>query len=157
MLILFCVWDSASMCERVWYVESCICISNTVGSTVNKACWPSCQFCHYHPGVLPLNQVTTKFWYLLTHSGGVMQICVSKLTIIRSDNGLSPGPCQAIIWNNAGILLIGTLGRNFCDILSEICTFSFKKMHLKILSAKWGAFCLSLNVLNRAFYLLCKG
>ena len=29
---------------------------------------------------------------------------VSKLTIIGSDNGLSPGRRQAIIWTNAGIL-----------------------------------------------------
>ena len=32
---------------------------------------------------------------------------VSELTIIGSDNGLSPGRRQAIIWANAGILLIG--------------------------------------------------
>ena len=30
--------------------------------------------------------------------------------IIGSDNGLSPGRRQAIIWTNAGILLIGSLG-----------------------------------------------
>ena len=36
-------------------------------------------------------------------------ICVGKLTIIGSDNGLSPERCQGIIWTNAGILLIGTL------------------------------------------------
>ena len=37
-------------------------------------------------------------------------ICVSELTIIDSDNGLSPGRRQAIIWTNAGILLIRPLG-----------------------------------------------
>ena len=46
----------------------------------------------------------------LTHWGRVTHICVSKLTIIGSDNGLSPDRRQAIIWNNAGILLIGPLG-----------------------------------------------
>ena len=46
----------------------------------------------------------------LTHWGGVTHICVSKLTIIGSDNGLSPGRRQAIIWTNAGILLIRPLG-----------------------------------------------
>ena len=30
-------------------------------------------------------------------------ICVSNRTIIVSDNGLSPGRRQAIIWTNAGI------------------------------------------------------
>ena len=33
----------------------------------------------------------------LTHGGRVTHICVSKLTIIGSDNGLSPGRRQAII------------------------------------------------------------
>ena len=74
-------------------------------------------------------------------------ICVSKQTIIGSDNGLSPGRRQAIIWTNAGILLIGTLGKNFSEILIEIRIFSFKKMGLKVSSAKWHPFCLGLNVL----------
>ena len=39
-------------------------------------------------------------------------MCVSKLTIIGSDNGLSPGRHQAIIWTNGGILLIWTVGCN---------------------------------------------
>ena len=68
----------------------------------------------------------------LTHWGRVTHICVSKLTTIGSDNGLSPGRRQAIIWTNAGILLIGTLGTNFTEILSEIHAFSFKKIHLKM-------------------------
>ena len=72
-------------------------------------------------------------------------ICVSKLTIIGSDNGLSPDQCQAIIWNKAGILLSGPLGTNFSEILIKIIKFSFKKMHLKVSSAKW--FSLGLNVL----------
>ena len=38
-----------------------------------------------------------------------MHICVSKLTIIGSDHGLSPGRRQAIIWTNAGIFFNWTL------------------------------------------------
>ena len=83
----------------------------------------------------------------LTHWGRVTHICVSKLSIIGSDNGLSPGRRQPIIWTNAGILLIRTLGINFSEILSEIHAFSFKKMHLKMSSAKRRPFCLGLNVL----------
>ena len=83
----------------------------------------------------------------LTHWGRVTHICVSKLTIIGSDNGLSPGRRQAIIWTNAGILLIGPLGTNFSEILIGIKTFSFTKMHLKMSSAIWCPFCLGLNVL----------
>ena len=67
----------------------------------------------------------------ITHWGRVTHIWVSKLTIIGSDNGLSPGRRQAIIWSNAWILLIGPLGINFNGILIEFNTFSFKKMHLK--------------------------
>ena len=77
-----------------------------------------------------------------------MHICVRKLTIIASNNGLSPGQHQAIIWTNAEILLIGPLGTNFNQILIEIHKFSFKKMRLKVASAKWRTFCLGLNVLN---------
>ena len=75
-------------------------------------------------------------------------ICVSKQSVIASDNGLSPGRRQAIIGTNARILLIPTLGTNFSEILSEILTFSLKKMCLKVSSAKWRPFCLGLNVLN---------
>ena len=71
----------------------------------------------------------------LTHWGRVTHICISKLTIIGSDNGLSPGRCQAIIWTNAGILIIGPLRTNFSEILFGVQTFSFRKMHLKMSSA----------------------
>ena len=84
----------------------------------------------------------------LTHWGRVTHTCVGKLTIIDSDNGLSPGGHQAIIWTNAGILLIGPLGTNFNYILIGIETFSFKKMHLKMLFVKWHPFCLGFNVLT---------
>ena len=57
---------------------------------------------------------------LLTHWGRVTHICASKLTIIGSDNSLSPGRRQAIIWTNAGIMLIGPLGTNFSEILNKI-------------------------------------
>ena len=65
------------------------------------------------------------------HGGRVTQICVSKLAIIGSDNGLSPSRRQAIIWTNAGILLIGPLGTNFREILNETRIFSFTKIHPK--------------------------
>ena len=75
-------------------------------------------------------------------------ICVGNLTINGSDNGLSLGRHQAIIWTNAGILFIRTLGTYFSEDLIEILTFSFKKMRLKVSSAKWRPFCHGLNVLR---------
>ena len=88
------------------------------------------------------------WWCKLIHWGRVTHIYVSNLNIIGSDNTLSPGRRQAIIWTNDGILLIGPLGTNFSEILIAIYTFSFKKMHLKKSSGKWQPFCLGLNVLN---------
>ena len=68
------------------------------------------------------------------------KICVSKLTIIGSDNGLSPGRRQAIIWTNAGILLIRPLGTNFNGILIEIETFLFKKIYFNCRLENGGHF-----------------
>ena len=72
---------------------------------------------------------------LVNYLGRVTHICVSKLTIIGSDNGLPPDRRQAIIWTNVGLLLIGPWGTNFSEIFIEILTFSFKKMRLKMSSA----------------------
>ena len=91
---------------------------------------------------------------VLTHWGRVMHICIGKLTIIGSDNGLSSGRRQAIIWTNAGILLIGPSGTNLSEILIAIQTFSFRKMHLKISSAKWRPFCFGLNALKELVSIL---
>ena len=85
----------------------------------------------------------------LTHWGRVTHICVGNLTIIGSDNGLSPYRRQAIIWTNAGILLIGRVRTNFSEISIEILTFSFRKVRLKASSATWRPFCFGLNVLTR--------
>ena len=105
-----------------------------------------CKFSSPHmmfPTITPRNSMLI----LLTHWGLVTHKCVGKPTIIGSDNGLSPDRHQAIIWTNDGILLIAPLGTNFSEISTGIQTFSFKKMHLKMVSVKWRQFCLSLNVL----------
>ena len=75
-------------------------------------------------------------------------LCVGNLTIIGSDNDLSPGRRQVIIWTNAGILLIGPLGTNFSEIQIGIQAFSYKKMHLQMSSVKWLPFCLGFSVLT---------
>ena len=49
-------------------------------------------------------------------------LCVNKWTTIGSDNGLSPGRRQAIIWTNAGKLLIKPSETNVSEILFLICT-----------------------------------
>ena len=90
--------------------------------------------------------------YYLTHRGWATHICISNLTIIGSDNGLSPGQCQAIFWTNAGILLIWPLGTNFGEMIIEIHAFSFKKMYLTMSSVKRWPFCPSLNQLNQCIF-----
>ena len=57
---------------------------------------------------------------------------VNEIISIGSDNGLSPGQRQAIIWTNAGIVLTGPLQTNFGEILIKIHTLYFKKMHMKM-------------------------
>ena len=93
---------------------------------------------------------------VLTHWGRVTHICVVKLTIIGSDNDLSTDRRQAIIWINAGILSIGPLGTKLSEILIAIYIFSFKKMFLKISSAKWRSFCHGLNVLTKIIDETCE-
>ena len=67
---------------------------------------------------------------LLTHWGRVMHICISKLNIIGSDNGLAPERRQTIIWTNGGILLIGPLGTIFNEILSEILIYFYPRKYI---------------------------
>ena len=89
-----------------------------------------------------------KLFSPLTHWGWVTHICISKLTILSLDNGLSPGRCQAIIWTNARLLLTGLLGTNFSEIWIKIQWFSDMKVHLKMSTAKWRPFCLGPNLLR---------
>ena len=69
--------------------------------------------------VFKMVAILSQLQYVLTPWGRVTHICVSKTTITGSDNGWSPGWCQAIIWTKAGILLIGILETNFSEILIE--------------------------------------
>ena len=51
-----------------------------------------------------------------THWGRVTHICVSKLFSIGSENGLSLGRRQAIIWSNVAMLLIGSLRKKWWNL-----------------------------------------
>ena len=88
----------------------------------------------------------TKIWFF--HWGPVTHTYFSKIIIIDSDNGLSPGRRQAIIWTSGGMLLTRTLGIYCGEILIEINTCSFKKMHLTMSTVKWRLFRLGLNELT---------
>ena len=75
----------------------------------------------------------------LTHWDRVTHICVNKLTIVDSDNDLSPGRRQAIIWTNAGVLLIGPIGTNFNEILIKIHALFIKENPFQIIVWKMAA------------------
>ena len=74
-----------------------------------------------------------------------IRLLLKSNTVIGSHNGVLPG------WANAGILLMEPLGTNHSEMIMEIHTFSFKKMHLKIPSGKCRPFCLGLNVITFCF------
>ena len=131
-------WESLNSCKTKTFPVS---IGNhTVLHEVSTQCnW----------NVVPLSQ--TYGSGDLPHWGRVTHICVSILTIIGSDNGLSPGRRQSIFWINAGLLSIGPVGTNFSEILIDIYTFQFMKMHVKMLCKKnWRPFYLGLNVLTQS-------
>ena len=156
------------VCSILWLTVTSYCQRFTrIWSTYIKHFWVNNRVCKFYKHccifsiavifiiheTLPSVSFSTGFNNVLTHWGRVTHICVSRLTTIGSDNGLSPSRRQAIIWNNAGILLIGILGINFSEIVSEIHIFSYKKMRLKMSSGKWRQFCLRLNVLNEGHHL----
>ena len=99
---------------------------------ISNTCPSALGFCLTK--IAGINSVVVWGKLITPHWGRVKHICVGNLTIIGSDNGLSPGQRQAIIWTNAGILLIGPLGTKFSEISIGIQTFSFKKMYFKMSS-----------------------
>ena len=88
--------------------------------------------------------ITSTYWDWVTH------MCVNKQNII----GLSPDLRQAIIWTNAGILLIWPLWTNLSEMAIETRAFSSRKLHLKMSCEKCWTFCLDLNVLNQDVYVI---
>ena len=79
-----------------------------------------------------------------TQWGRETHTCVSKLTIIGSDNGWS---VPAFIWSNAGILLIRTIVTNFSEILSAI--------HINSLKCIWKCHLWNGGNLSRVQYVIC--
>ena len=103
--------------EQCWLVVNSVC-GNKLQLNLNQDTNISFGEMHYKmssPKCIPL--------VLLTHLGRETHRCVSKIIIIGSDNGLSPDRRQAIIWINAGILLIGPSEITFSKILIEIHNF----------------------------------
>ena len=116
--------------------------------------WSYCSFAlsqWFNKMLLKLSSAKWSFCsdlIVLTHWGWKTHICISKLNINGSDNGLSPGWHQTNIWNNDEILLIWPLGTNFSDMLFKIHIFIFiQENPFENVIWKLAAFCLGLNVL----------
>ena len=123
--------------DQVWKIQQNSNITQPNFIALNwkkKSKWPHIILWSAHP--------VDKAGPYLTHWGRVTNICISKLTIIGSDNGLVLARWQAIIWTNAGILFTEPLGTNFSGISIKFHTFSFRNMYLKKSSGKWRPFCL---------------
>ena len=113
-----CGWVTAVHLEVV--SSAALCIRHSHRKLQDKGCELETQDIYRALWLL----VASSYLTVLTHWGRATHTCVGKLTIIGSDNGLSPGRRQAITWTNAGIVLIGPLGTNFSEILIEIQAFS---------------------------------
>ena len=78
---------------------------------------------------------------MLTHCSLVMSYGIIYLVIIGLCNGLSPFDTKPLLdWTNADYLWAGPL-RNIYEIWRDIQSFCFKKIHFKMLFAKWQPFC----------------
>ena len=121
------------------YFHLSICASLGINLSVLFIIWLLYWIFYVYPPPIISLYHASRYFDFLTHWGRVAHICVNNLTIIASDNGVSRSRCQAIIWTSAGIFLIGSIGTNFSEILFEMHSFSFSKMHLKRSSAKMTA------------------
>ena len=116
-IIKYC---NASLCKKVRHYFRRYFVSFTFNSKLS--------FLFYYVN-LPKGDVLVNLcdstlidWGRLTH------ICVGHLTIIGSDKCLSPGRRHAIIWTDAGILLIGPSETDFNEIIiKKIIHFHWKK------------------------------
>ena len=97
-----------------------------------------------------VTQICNSKQNIIGSDNGVTQICISKLNIIGSDNGLSPGRRQAIIWTNAGILLIWPLGTNLGEMFMY---FHTRKCTWKCRLRKGGHFVLASMCFKGTTYL----
>ena len=160
-LQIFCKWCGCHFIKRGYESPHMMCLENSnrkFNMSYSKTSW-----CYPLKPLIKIKSSSQHFQLILrvvlSLTGGgatlnwdrVTHICVNKFTIIGSDNGLSPGRRQAIIWTNDGRLLIGPLGTNFNETSIEIHTFSLKKIHWKISSGKWRPFCLGPNVLTMLY------
>ena len=153
LTIRWCRYDLVLICRCENFVGSYLISTCPPGPCLNiKTVFPGYRDSHNNDEMVVKpsylyngNLYTGKMASLYWDSAQVfsmLRACISNYFTFFSDLR------QAIIWTSAGMMLIEPLGTNFSEILIKIETFSFKKIRLKILSAKCCPFHLGLNVLN---------
>ena len=101
--------DDPSLVARRWFCNSRVNVVSRkhIPSSDASTTLPSYTDMHKYSKHITFDRY---IWLpVLTHWGRVTHIYVSKLPTIGSDNGLSPGRRQAIIWTNAGNIVDWTL------------------------------------------------
>ena len=78
---------------------------------------------HYDVTIMGVGSAHKLQRHDLTHWSWVLYICINKLNIIGSGNGLLPGWCEAIIWTSTGKLLVWPSGTKFNEMSMEINKF----------------------------------
>ena len=87
--------------------------------------------------------------FFLTHWGWALV----KEVVIGSYNGLLPVQHQAIIWTNAGLLLIVFFDNKFHWNWNQ---FSHDKMNMKTSPAKWKQVCFGFNEFHKVCFILAQ-
>ena len=103
-------WITVIIYKFIWFEDSWIIFSFSVILAIHSAQAVEILERPEFIIVIFLNRMETNME--LTPPPLVPHICVSELGSISSDNGLSPHRRQALVWVNAGILLIWPLGVN---------------------------------------------
>ena len=81
-----------------------------------------------------LSHKIVQFFIRLTQWGRVTHICISKIASIGSDNGLSPGWHQAIIWT-WDVNLVSILKKIACYTGTKLCQWVSSK---ETWCLRWG-------------------
>ena len=87
----------------------------------------------------------------LTHCG-LVTLHVIKLTIVGSENGLSPIRRHAITWSSTDLLSIRPFRTNFNEIWIETYNFPIKEMHLKCRLQNWRPICSCNSISHRIIF-----
>ena len=104
--------------------------------------WKSIGFCLWPP--------STCIWNFKLKFQSKLDLCSGNHVVYRQTDGRTDGRTRWIQYTPppTGLLSIRPQGEYFNEILIKIKTFSFKKIHLKVLSAKSRPFCLGFDVLH---------